>query len=73
MTRERLEIKKQIAKMLVRLQGLPAARYTGTTAPLSDEDWKLPSCIHAMLLAAETLPGRCVTLAKYGPRHLIKV
>ena len=72
MTREHLEIKKQIATALVRLQDLPAAHSTGTTALVSDGDWKLPTCVHAMLLSAETLPGRHVTLAKYGPMHLIK-
>lgn len=72
-TREHLRIKKQIATHLWDLQDLPAACYTGTTTLVSDEDWKLPSCVHAMLLSAETLPGRCVIPAKHGPTHLIKV
>lgn len=69
-TREHLEIRKQIATLLIRLKDVPAAHYT---ALVSDGDWKLLTWIHTMLLSAEILLERCVTAAKYGPMHLTKV
>lgn len=54
----------------MRLKDVPAAHYM---ALVSDGDWKLLTWTHMMLLSAEILLKRCVTAAKYGPMHLIKV
>lgn len=35
--------------------------------------WRLPTWTHTMLLSAKILLGSCVTAAKYGLMHLIKV
>lgn len=67
-TREHLEIRKQIATLLMRLKDVSAAHYM---ALVSDGDRKLLTWTHTMLLSAEILLKRCVT--KYGPMHLIKV
>lgn len=67
-TREHLEIRKQIAPLLMRLKDL-----LQLITWLCPQMEKVPTWTHIMLLSAEILLGRCVTAAKYGLVHLFKV